>query len=261
MIDTHSHMYSEQFNGDRPEALLRAKAEGVEFILLPNIDEESIDALHSLSDAEKNCLPMMGLHPCSVNEDVNKKLLLVENELFQGVRKYIAVGEIGIDLYWDRSHIEAQKEAFRIQISWAKTLGLPIVIHARDSMAEILEILDEEHAEDLSGVFHCFSGNDADARRILSYKSFMFGIGGVVTFKNSKLPQVLAGIPLNKILLETDAPYLAPVPFRGKRNESAYLSYVAEKLSDIYECSIDIIKEKTTANAERLFQITKFTAS
>jgi len=148
MIDTHSHMYSEQFNGDRPEALLRAKAEGVEFILLPNIDEESIDALHSLSDAEKNCLPMMGLHPCSVNEDLNKKLLLVENELFQGVRKYIAVGEIGIDLYWDRSHIEAQKEAFRIQISWAKTLGLPIVIHARDSMAEILEIIDEEHAED-----------------------------------------------------------------------------------------------------------------
>ena len=261
MIDTHSHMYSEQFNGDRPEALLRAKAEGVEFILLPNIDEESIDALHSLSDAEKNCLPMMGLHPCSVNEDLNKKLLLVENELFQGTRKYIAVGEIGIDLYWDRSYMEAQKEAFRIQINWAKKLGLPIVIHARDSMAEILEILDEEHSEALRGVFHCFSGNDKDARRILSYKSFMFGIGGVVTFKNSKLPQVLSGIPLNKILLETDAPYLAPVPFRGKRNESAYLSYVADKLSDIYECSIDIIKEKTTANAEQLFQISKFIAS
>lgn len=261
MIDTHSHMYSEQFNGDRPEALLRAKAEGVEFILLPNIDEESIDALHSLSDAEKNCLPMMGLHPCSVNEDLNKKLLLVENELFQGTRKYIAVGEIGIDLYWDRSYMEAQKEAFRIQINWAKKLGLPIVIHARDSMAEILEILDEEHSESLRGVFHCFSGNDTDARRILSYKSFMFGIGGVVTFKNSKLPQVLSGIPLNKILLETDAPYLAPVPFRGKRNESAYLSYVADKLSDIYECSIDIIKEKTTANAEKLFQISKFIAS
>lgn len=261
MIDTHSHMYSEQFNVDRPESLLRAKAEGVEFILLPNIDEESIDALHSLSDAEKNCLPMMGLHPCSVNEDLNKKLLLVENELFQGTRKYIAVGEIGIDLYWDRSYMEAQKEAFRIQINWAKKLGLPIVIHARDSMAEILEILDEEHSESLRGVFHCFSGNDTDARRILSYKSFMFGIGGVVTFKNSKLPQVLSGIPLNKILLETDAPYLAPVPFRGKRNESAYLSYVADKLSDIYECSIDIIKEKTTANAEKLFQISKFIAS
>jgi len=261
MIDTHSHMYSEQFNGDRPESLLRAKAEGVEFILLPNIDEESINALHSLSDAEKNCLPMMGLHPCSVNEDLNKKLLLVENELFQGTRKYIAVGEIGIDLYWDRSYMEAQKEAFRIQINWAKKLGLPIVIHARDSMAEILEILDEEHSESLRGVFHCFSGNDTDARRILSYKSFMFGIGGVVTFKNSKLPQVLSGIPLNKILLETDAPYLAPVPFRGKRNESAYLSYVADKLSDIYECSIDIIKEKTTANAEQLFQISKFIAS
>jgi TatD DNase family protein len=261
MIDTHSHMYSEQFNGDRPEALLRAKAEGVEFILLPNIDEASMDALHSLSDVEKSCLPMMGLHPCSVNDDLNKKLLLVENELFQGTRKYIAVGEIGIDLYWDRSHMEAQKEAFRIQISWAKKLGLPIVIHARDSMAEILEILDEEHSESLSGVFHCFSGNDTDARRILSYKSFMFGIGGVVTFKNSKLPHVLSGIPLNKILLETDAPYLAPVPFRGKRNESAYLSYVADKLSDIYECSIDIIKEKTTANAEKLFQISKFIAS
>ena len=261
MIDTHSHMYSEQFNEDRAAAINRSQQQGIEFILLPNIDVDSIDALHSLADTQKNCLPMMGLHPCSVDENVIKSLSIIKHELFNNHRKYIAVGEIGIDLYWDRTHIEAQKNVFRTQISWAKELDLPIVIHARDSMGEILDILDEEHTSELRGVFHCFSGDDDDARRILAYKTFLFGIGGVVTFKNSKLPLVLKEIPLAKILLETDAPYLAPTPFRGKRNESAYLSYIADKLSDVYECSVDVIKEATSKNAEGLFQISKFVNS
>ena len=258
MIDTHSHMYSEQFDKDRTEALARARAEGVDYILLPNIDVDSIDAMHELSQRDKGCIPMMGLHPCSIDADYTVKLKRIGLELFQGNQKYIAVGEIGIDLYWDRSFIEQQKAAFRIQINWAKELALPIVIHARDSMAEILEILDDENSSELRGVFHCFSGTSDDAERIMSYGGFQFGIGGVVTFKNSSLPKVLKSIPLDHILLETDAPYLAPMPFRGKRNESAYLSYIADKLSDIYECPVAKIKKVTTTNSEALFQLSKY---
>lgn len=258
MIDTHSHMYSSQFDEDRNAALERARAEGVSHILLPNIDSSSIEVLHQLSVNEKDCIPMMGLHPCSVNKEFESELSRIESELFHGVHHYIAVGEIGIDLYWDQSYLEEQKYAFRKQLVWAKKLGLPIVIHARDSMAEILEILDQENSKELTGVFHCFSGTSADVKRILAYEGFKFGIGGVVTFKKSNLPIILKEIPLNKILLETDAPYLAPVPFRGKRNESAYLSYIADKLSDIYECPLEEIKQATSFNAEALFKISKF---
>ena len=258
MIDTHSHMYSEQFDADRADSLARAREKGIEYILLPNIDIDSIDAMHELSQRDKGCIPMMGLHPCSVDLHYSTQLKRIGFELFQGNQKYIAVGEIGIDLYWDRTFIEQQKVAFRIQINWAKELGLPIVIHARDSMSEILEILDEENSWDLRGVFHCFSGTLEDAQRIMAYGGFKFGIGGVVTFKNATLPEVLKNIPLKNILLETDAPYLAPVPYRGKRNESAYLTYVADKLSDIYECPVAQIKNATTKNAEELFQLSKY---
>lgn len=258
MIDTHSHMYSEQFDKDQAETIARARDKGVEYILLPNIDVDSIAALHKLSRLDKGCIPMMGLHPCSVDLDYSTQLKRIGFELFQGSQKYIAVGEIGIDLYWDRSFIEQQKAAFRIQINWAKELGIPIVIHARDSMSEILEILDEENSSDLRGVFHCFSGTTEDAERVMAYRGFKFGIGGVVTFKNSTLPKVLKSISLDHLLLETDAPYLAPMPYRGKRNESAYLLYIAEKLSDIYECSVEHIKSMTTENAEELFQISKY---
>ena len=258
MIDTHSHMYSEQFDKDQTETIARARDKGVEYILLPNIDVDSIDALHKLSRRDKGCIPMMGLHPCSVDLDYSTQLKRIRFELFQGSQKYIAVGEIGIDLYWDSSFIEQQKAAFRIQINWAKELGIPIVIHARDSMSEILEILDEENNSDLRGVFHCFSGTTEDAERVMAYGDFKFGIGGVVTFKNSILPKVLKSISLDHLLLETDAPYLAPMPYRGKRNESAYLLYIAEKLSDIYECSVEHVKLMTTENAEELFQISKY---
>ena len=258
MIDTHSHMYSEQFDADRAESLARAREKGIKYILLPNIDIDSIDAMHELSQRDKGCIPMMGLHPCSVDLHYSTQLKRIGFELFQGNQKYIAVGEIGIDLYWDRTFIEQQKAAFRIQINWAKELGLPIVIHARDSMSEILEILDEENSRDLRGVFHCFSGTLEDAQRIMAYGGFRFGIGGVVTFKNATLPEVLKNIPLKHILLETDAPYLAPMPYRGKRNESAYLSYIADKLSDIYECPVAQVKSVTTKNAEELFQLSKY---
>ena len=258
MIDTHSHMYSEQFDADRAESLERAREKGIKYILLPNIDIDSIDAMHELSQRDKGCIPMMGLHPCSVDLHYSTQLKRIGFELFQGNQKYIAVGEIGIDLYWDRTFIEQQKAAFRIQINWAKELGLPIVIHARDSMSEILEILDEENSRDLRGVFHCFSGTLEDAQRIMAYGGFRFGIGGVVTFKNATLPEVLKNIPLKHILLETDAPYLAPMPYRGKRNESAYLSYIADKLSDIYECPVAQVKSVTTKNAEELFQLSKY---
>ena len=258
MIDTHAHMYSEQFLKDQAEAIRRARDKGVDYILLPNIDVHSIDAMHKLVKLDKGCIPMMGLHPCSVDLEYSNQLKRIGFELFQGDQKYIAVGEIGIDLYWDKSFIEQQIAAFRIQINWAKELGLPIVIHARDSMTEILNILDEENSNNLRGVFHCFSGTTEDAERIIAYGGFKFGIGGVVTFKNSTLPKILKSISLNHILLETDAPYLAPMPHRGKRNESSYLLYIADKLSDIYECPIAKIKDTTSENAEELFQLSKF---
>ena len=258
MIDTHAHMYSEQFLKDQAEAIRRARDKGVDYILLPNIDVHSIDPMHKLVKLDKGCIPMMGLHPCSVDLEYSNQLKRIGFELFQGDQKYIAVGEIGIDLYWDTRFIEQQIAAFRIQINWAKELALPIVIHARDSMTEILNILDEENSNNLRGVFHCFSGTTEDAERIIAYGGFKFGIGGVVTFKNSTLPKVLKSIPLNHILLETDAPYLAPMPHRGKRNESSYLFYIADKLSDIYECPIAKIKDTTSENAEELFQLSKF---
>jgi TatD DNase family protein len=174
--------------------------------------------------------------------------------LFLDKRKYVAVGEIGIDLYWDKTFVAEQKEAFRTQINWAKELQLPIVIHARDSFPEIYEVLDQENDERLRGIFHCFTGNEQDVKKILDYNGFLFGIGGVVTYKKSDLPETLKHIPLEKLLLETDAPYLSPTPFRGKRNESAYLLHTAEKVADILGLSLAELRDRTTANALSLFQ-------
>ena len=246
-------MYSEQFDKDQTETIARARDNGVEYILLPNIDVDSIDALHELSQRDKGCIPMMGLHPCSVDLDYSTQLKRIGFELFQGSQKYIAVGEIGIDLYWDRSFIEQQKAAFRIQINWAKELGIPIVIHARDSMPEILEILDEENSSDLRGVFHCFSGTTEDAERIMGYSGFKFGIGGVVTFKKAGLDLVVKDIDLKHLVLETDSPYLAPSPNRGKRNESSYLIHIAQKLADLHQVPIERLAQITTDNSIKLF--------
>ena len=258
MIDTHAHIYSSKFDEDRDEVVNRAKKKGVKHLLLPNIDLDSIGPMMALCKSHKNCIPMMGLHPCSIDASYSNTLEKIRIELFNSKEQYIAVGEIGIDLYWDQKYAQEQSDAFRLQIQWARELKLPIVIHARESYPEIFKVLDEENDTDLKGVFHCFSGTESDAAHILSYGGFKMGIGGTITYKKSKLPSVIKNIDLSNILLETDAPYLAPRPFRGKRNESSYLSFVVTKLSEIYECSESQIIERTTLNAEELYNIQKF---
>lgn len=258
LIDTHAHLYAEEFDEDRQAMIQKASDASVKYILLPNIDIESIPKMEDVAANYPNCFQMMGLHPAFVKEDWEQQLDRMEKKLFENPKLYCAVGEIGMDLYWDKTFIEAQKIAFRRQVSWAKELGLPIAIHARDAFPEILAILDEENDESLKGVFHCFTGHEQIARHILKYGGFKLGIGGVVTYKNSHLAELLKKIDLEHLVLETDAPYLTPVPFRGKRNESEYVKYVAEKLSDIYQVSVDTIAEVTTKNAIELFQLERF---
>lgn len=252
LIDTHTHLYSEQFQEDRTAMIHRAIAAGVERMYLPNIDLASIDGMHALEkEFPNNCFAMMGLHPCSVDE--NWEDVLAEMKQHLEKRPYVAIGEIGIDLYWDKTFVEQQKAAFRTQIRWAKEMGLPIVIHARDSFPEIYEVLDEENDERLKGIFHCFTGTIEDVNKIKAYGGFYFGIGGVVTYKKSELPDVIPHIPLDRLLLETDAPYLPPVPFRGKRNESAYVIHTAEKIAEILGLPMMQIRDITTQNALSIF--------
>ena len=258
IIDTHAHLYAEEFSEDQTEVFIRAAAAGVHYFLLPNINSESIPLMEKLIKEQKNTIPMMGLHPSYVKENWMEELKIIETHLFKNPSKYCAVGEIGMDLFWDKTFIEAQKIVFRTQISWAKKLKLPIAIHARDAFDEIFEILDEENDETLKGVFHCFTGSIEQATKILDYGGFKLGIGGVITYKNSGLTEVLNSVELKHLVLETDAPYLSPVPFRGKRNESSYLSYIIEKISGIYKLSDAIIAEVTSQNAIELFQLEKF---
>ena len=258
IIDTHAHLYAEEFSEDQTEVFTRAAAAGVHYFLLPNINSESIPLMEKLIKEQKNTIPMMGLHPSYVKENWMEELKIIETHLFKNPSKYCAVGEIGMDLFWDKTFIEAQKIVFRTQISWAKKLKLPIAIHARDAFDEIFEILDEENDEFLKGVFHCFTGSKEQASKILDYGGFKLGIGGVITYKNSGLTEVLNSVELKHLVLETDAPYLSPAPFRGKRNESAYLSYIIEKISGIYKLSDAIIAEVTSQNAIELFQLEKF---
>ena len=258
IIDTHAHLYAEEFSEDQTEVFIRAAAAGVHYFLLPNINSESIPLMEKLIKEQKNTIPMMGLHPSYVKENWMEELKIIETHLFKNPSKYCAVGEIGMDLFWDKTFIEAQKIVFRTQISWAKKLKLPIAIHARDAFDEIFEILDEENDESLKGVFHCFTGNLEQAAKILDYGGFKLGIGGVITYKNSGLTEVLNSVELKHLVVETDAPYLSPAPFRGKRNESSYLSYIIEKISGIYNLSDAIIAEVTSQNAIELFQLEKF---
>ncbi|MEY3126226.1 MAG: hypothetical protein RL273_336 [Bacteroidota bacterium] len=258
IIDTHAHLYAEEFSEDQTEVFMRAEAAGVNYFLLPNINSESIPLMEILMKEQKNTIPMMGLHPSYVKENWMEELKIIETHLFKNPSKYCAVGEIGMDLFWDKTFIEAQKIVFRTQISWAKKLKLPIAIHARDAFDEIFEILDEENDESLKGVFHCFTGSIEQAAKILDYGGFKLGIGGVITYKNSGLIEVLNSIELKHLVVETDAPYLSPAPFRGKRNESSYLSYIIEKISGIYKLSDAIIAEVTSQNAIELFQLEKF---
>ena len=252
-IDTHSHLYSSQFDEDRTQAINDAISAGVSTILLPNISSEYTKGMIEVCcEFPENCFPMMGLHPCNVNEDnIEGELLHVEQELAKG--KYIAVGEIGLDLYWDKTKLEIQKKAFIHQIELAKKYKLPIAIHVRDSFAEAIEIIEKLNDESLTGVFHCFTGRVEDAQRVINLGDFYLGIGGVLTFKNSGLDKTIAKIELQNLILETDAPYLAPAPFRGKRNESKYMVNIAEKLAEIQQIDIDHVARITTLNAKKLF--------
>lgn len=252
MIDTHTHLYSEEFNEDRNLVIERALEKGVTNFFLPAIDSETHEKMLKLeSEFPENITAMMGLHPCSVKpESWEKELELVKNYLDK--RDFVAIGEIGIDLYWDQSTLGIQVKAFEIQIDWAIEKDIPIVIHTRNSFDEVFEVLERKKHPKLRGIFHCFSGDLAQAKHAISLQ-FLLGIGGVVTFKNGKIDQFLKEIPLEYIVLETDSPYLAPVPHRGKRNESSYVNLVAEKLVDIYSVDLSEIDRITTENARRVF--------
>ena len=252
LIDTHTHLYLEQFDEDREEMIQRAVESGVEKFFLPNIDSQSIDSMLKLEAEYPNrCYAMMGLHPCSVKENYREELAIVKEWLDK--RPFCAVGEIGVDLYWDKSTFEIQKEAFLIQIEWAKDLDLPIVIHSREATDIIIEICQEVKDEKLKGIFHCFGGSLEQANKIIDL-GFYLGIGGVLTFKKAGLDKVLPDVPLERIVLETDSPYLAPVPYRGKRNESAYVRLVAEKLMSVKNLTFKEIAKVTSENALKIFE-------
>ncbi|MEX0987930.1 MAG: TatD family hydrolase [Bacteroidales bacterium] len=251
-IDTHAHLYLKAFKNDLEAVMARASANGVTRIFLPNLDSASIDEMHKIcSQYEGICFPMMGLHPTSVKENYQDELAIIREKTDNN--RYIAIGEIGIDLYWDKTYLEQQRDAFRTQLRWAKQQSLPVVIHARDSFEEIFEIMDQEHAPGLTGVFHSFTGNMDQLRKILAY-GFYVGINGIVTFKNAGLEEVVKEIPEDRLLIETDAPYLAPVPYRGKRNESSYVTEVAGKIAQIIDRNIAGVASLTTKNALNLFK-------
>ena len=253
-IDTHTHLFSNSFDQDIDEVINRAIKSGVELFLLPNIDLDSIPLMHNLESMyPNNCFAMMGLHPCSIDEKWEQNLKVIKQHIFS--REYIAIGEIGVDLYWDKKYVEEQIEAFKVQVEWAKKIEKPIVIHARDSLREIFDVLDIMDDDNLSGVFHCFSGTLEDAIKINSYNNFKLGIGGVITYKNSNLDSIIKNISLDELILETDSPYLSPKPYRGKRNESSYLLHIAEKLADIYNLPLSEIERKTTETAKQLFKL------
>lgn len=251
ITDTHTHLYSEQYKEDQAQMIKRAKKAGVSRFFIPAIDSSYTQAMLDLEKAYPNDVYlMMGLHPTSVKENFRDELASVKKWL--DTREFYAVGEIGIDLYWDRSFLKQQQEAFRTQIQWAKEKKLPIVIHCRDAFNEIFEVLEKEKGTDLYGIFHCFTGTLEQAKKAISY-NMKLGIGGVATFKNGKIDQFLNEIDLEHIVLETDAPYLAPVPYRGKRNESSYITHVIDRLVDIYEVSFKEIAEITTQNSKEIF--------
>lgn len=251
ITDTHTHLYSEAFDEDRDTVIQNAIEQGIERFFIPSIDSSYTKSMLELEmQYPKNMFLMMGLHPTHVKENYKEELKHVE--LMLSKRHFYAIGEIGIDLYWDKTYLNEQQEAFKFQIHLAKKYGLPIVIHCRDSFDEIFEVLEEEKAEDLFGIFHCFTGTEEQAKRALSY-NMKLGIGGVVTFKNGKIDTFLNKIDLNHIVLETDSPYLAPVPYRGKRNESVYLLQVLKKLSLIYGIDEKVIANITTQNSKDVF--------
>ncbi|MEJ0103414.1 MAG: TatD family hydrolase [Bacteroidota bacterium] len=253
LVDTHCHIYSKEFDNDRLQMIERATGAGITKMLMPAIDSgEHVAMLELEQQFPGTCIAMMGLHPCSVKQNVEEELAIIERYYQQ--RKFLAVGEIGLDFYWDLTFKEQQYDAFHRQIEWALQYDIPIVIHSRESTDECIKIVSEHQNGNLKGVFHCFSGSAEQAKQIIDLGLYL-GIGGVLTFKKAGLDVTLKDISLNNIVLETDAPYLAPVPFRGKRNECGYIKYVAQKLADIKQIPLEEAASVTTANAQNLFRI------
>lgn len=250
-IDTHTHLYDESLLAEETQMIQRALDAGVEKMYMPNCNSETIESMmHLAKSYPQHCIPMMGLHPCYVKEDYKNELDIVKNWLEN--KTFAAVGEIGLDYYWDLTFKEQQINAFETQIDLAIQHTLPIVIHSRESTQDCMDIVRKKKSSELKGIFHCFSGSIEEAQQIAEM-DFYLGIGGVVTYKKSNLPEVVKAMGLKRIVLETDAPYLAPVPYRGKRNESSYIPVIAQKIAEILDVSIEEVKERTTENAERLF--------
>jgi TatD DNase family protein len=253
-IDTHTHLYLEEFDNDRPEVVQKAIGAGVTRMMLPNIDSSSIENMLELTrQFPTNCFPMIGLHPTSVKEKYTNELSIMEEWLAK--YNFIGIGECGIDLYWDKSFAMEQEIVFRHHIDLARTFDLPLIVHIRDSFNEVIQILKDINKSDLRGIFHCFSGSVEQARQAIKY-GFSLGLGGVITFKNNKMQETLRHIELKHLVLETDAPFLAPVPFRGKRNEPSYVPLIAQMVADIKGITVQEVAEATTANAEKLFNLT-----
>jgi TatD DNase family protein len=250
--DTHTHLYEDVFKNDFQAMLSRARAAKVSRFFVPNVDGSTVNELKKICQGNEGFFPMMGLHPCYVKENYPEELDLIYRELQSG--KYIAVGEIGLDLYWDKTTLSMQQDAFRKQLEFSMEFKLPVAIHCRDSFREIMDIVSLPEYADCRGVFHCFTGNAEDAAEICTL-GYYIGIGGVVTFKNSNLKEVLRSVPKDRIVLETDSPYLAPVPFRGKRNESAYIPYIAHVVSEALGLSVSETAWLTTENSKRLFGV------
>lgn len=253
LIDTHSHIYSTDFIHDRDEIIQRAYSNDVRKIILPNIDSSSVKNLLDMVDTYPHiCIPLMGLHPTSVNHDYQEELQVVEYWLKK--RKFYGIGEIGIDLYWETSFLEEQTHAFRFQLKLAREYQLPVVIHVRDSFEQVYNVLLEEKDKNLTGVFHSFSGTLEQAQLVIDL-GFKIGVNGIITFKKSGLDEIISKIDPSNLLLETDSPYLTPVPFRGKRNESSYLVHIAQKIADLHQLTVGEIAKITTENARKLFGI------
>lgn len=254
LIDTHNHLYLEDFDSDKDQLIAAAQESGIEKLLLPNVDVSTIERMHTMCDTYPDfTYPMMGLHPTSVEANYGKELKTVESWL--GKRKYCAIGEIGIDLYWDKTYLKEQKEVFEEQLRWSMDLNLPVAIHTREAFPEVFDSLYKVGAEKLSGVFHSFTGDENDLKEALKFPHFKLGINGVVTFKNSKLAEVIQQTDIHHLVLETDAPYLSPVPYRGKRNEPVFIWKTAQKIADTYGLSLEEVVKTTRKNALKLFKI------
>ena len=261
LIDTHSHLFVEEFLEDLPEVIARAKEAGISRIYMPNIDNSTIDSLLRVSKQYAGyCYPLLGLHPTSVNENYLEELNRLKAMLEEAAFPIAGIGEVGLDLYWDRTFRKEQEAAFREQITWALSYDLPLVIHSREAFDELYSIMRDYQHSSLRGIFHSFTGSQKEAERLLTFEHFMLGINGVLTFKKSTLPETLQGIPIERIVLETDSPYLAPVPCRGKRNESSYLKHTLARMAEVYGTTPENVSRKTTENALKVFKKGKILA-